>query len=485
MDPLSWPLLWLNTKRVLNSLFLCCARQEYNPVDDEDRRDSEPFPFAFSSNSHSQSYSLYTSHRASYPLAPAESSYRRLIARLPREQPLLTSSPREQNYEPTSSGPQTPSLTEGSTSSSLSRSSSSTDGCQWYPRQIDAGVEDARYLAESPVIHDSSAYPFPTGYHPSPALGLMSPTHSYQSDSSEWRKRRASFSEESSVDSPRVGLSHFTLRPSPSIESGNGRFPSPQLRGGELSRSLGPSSPSSQIFHQPQSPRGSVYELSEDNLGRSQNRHHQAHYSPIDLHPHKQRRMSFADDQTTPLVSPPPFLRRESLPATYGSSGITRPSSSSCASTFGCCSGHATPLPPTPEPHHIFDHFHSPVDPARTPRSRRSPGYSSPFLDPANSPPYYQDSPPPPLSDEEPTICSPARPDSYPGADVSAIHRPPPTNNFTPSADVRKQKLRFEEDFYTPLWVRFSGHQREGWCALCPGDGSGLFTFVVKASCWC
>ncbi|KAI8369849.1 hypothetical protein EDC96DRAFT_440486 [Choanephora cucurbitarum] len=34
----------------------------------------------------------------------------------------------------------------------------------------------------------------------------------------------------------------------------------------------------------------------------------------------------------------------------------------------------------------------------------------------------------------------------------------------------RRQKLRYEGDYYTPKWVRFTGHLKEGYCDSChPG----------------
>jgi len=38
----------------------------------------------------------------------------------------------------------------------------------------------------------------------------------------------------------------------------------------------------------------------------------------------------------------------------------------------------------------------------------------------------------------------------------------------------RLQKLRFENDNYTPKWARFAGHQKEGLCEQCPKPGKWL-----------
>ncbi|KAI8809444.1 hypothetical protein BJ742DRAFT_676931, partial [Cladochytrium replicatum] len=38
----------------------------------------------------------------------------------------------------------------------------------------------------------------------------------------------------------------------------------------------------------------------------------------------------------------------------------------------------------------------------------------------------------------------------------------------------RKQKVRFAGDIYTPHWVRYGGHQKEGYCEQCPKPGRWL-----------
>jgi hypothetical protein len=39
-----------------------------------------------------------------------------------------------------------------------------------------------------------------------------------------------------------------------------------------------------------------------------------------------------------------------------------------------------------------------------------------------------------------------------------------------PSMMPHEQELRFENDLYTPRWVRGHGNKREGWCGICkPG----------------
>ncbi|GAA5884040.1 hypothetical protein JCM6882_002112 [Rhodosporidiobolus microsporus] len=69
---------------------------------------------------------------------------------------------------------------------------------------------------------------------------------------------------------------------------------------------------------------------------------------------------------------------------------------------------------------------------------------------------------------------------SYPTTETSPFaicHRRPPQADFDsppPGGEPVEQKLRFEEDQYTPAWVRFEKTKKEGWCALCPGDGKWL-----------
>ena len=49
----------------------------------------------------------------------------------------------------------------------------------------------------------------------------------------------------------------------------------------------------------------------------------------------------------------------------------------------------------------------------------------------------------------------------------------PPIKDMTPDDPEmipHKQNLRFENDLYTPRWVRGHGNKREGWCGICkPG----------------
>ncbi|RIA93257.1 hypothetical protein C1645_722816 [Glomus cerebriforme] len=55
--------------------------------------------------------------------------------------------------------------------------------------------------------------------------------------------------------------------------------------------------------------------------------------------------------------------------------------------------------------------------------------------------------------------------------DVSETSEPPvDPNDPRPYARPRRQKLRFPGDMYTPQWVKYSGHAKEGYCGSCkPG----------------
>ncbi len=49
---------------------------------------------------------------------------------------------------------------------------------------------------------------------------------------------------------------------------------------------------------------------------------------------------------------------------------------------------------------------------------------------------------------------------------------PPPAdqNDPLPGAQPRKQRARFPGDMYTPIWVRYEGQLKEGYCDQCePG----------------
>ena len=65
---------------------------------------------------------------------------------------------------------------------------------------------------------------------------------------------------------------------------------------------------------------------------------------------------------------------------------------------------------------------------------------------------------------------------NYPIDNFTICHRRPPQADFEVVDRLlpRTQDLRFEEDQYTPLWVRQDGKDKEGWCALCPGNGKWL-----------
>ncbi|GAA5977203.1 hypothetical protein JCM11641_003875 [Rhodosporidiobolus odoratus] len=69
---------------------------------------------------------------------------------------------------------------------------------------------------------------------------------------------------------------------------------------------------------------------------------------------------------------------------------------------------------------------------------------------------------------------------AYPTKETSPFaicqRRPPQSDFENPplGGQPYEQKLRFEEDQYTPKYVRFEKKDKEGWCALCPGDGKWL-----------
>jgi hypothetical protein len=45
----------------------------------------------------------------------------------------------------------------------------------------------------------------------------------------------------------------------------------------------------------------------------------------------------------------------------------------------------------------------------------------------------------------------------------------------------RRQKLRYEGDHYTPKWVRYTGHLKEGYCDICP---SGKWLQLKNSAYW-
>jgi hypothetical protein len=59
---------------------------------------------------------------------------------------------------------------------------------------------------------------------------------------------------------------------------------------------------------------------------------------------------------------------------------------------------------------------------------------------------------------------------AYMGDTNSQFGRMAPLVSLDSLDQPRKQRLRFHGDMYTPLWVRFQGQQKEGFCDLCqPG----------------
>lgn len=227
----------------------------------------------------------------------------------------------------------------------------------------------------------------------------------------------------------------------------------------------------------------------------------------------KKRRMSSIESANVlPVPSPSLGTRREAASSLH-------------------LSGLPTPASSVPFEYHHGQHSHSPAyhayDPSslpayasqsqqpnvqshpRTPTSApalvRSGSYGLSFTSPAfldNAPPLLLDSPVGSPRKPGPVVVGPA-PGSPPTEPPCDLPQPPatssgggtafmdpnyPIDNFTichrrpPQADFevidrllpRTQDLRFEEDQYTPLWVRQDGKDKEGWCALCPGNGKWL-----------
>ncbi|GAA5876432.1 hypothetical protein JCM8547_002123 [Rhodosporidiobolus lusitaniae] len=91
--------------------------------------------------------------------------------------------------------------------------------------------------------------------------------------------------------------------------------------------------------------------------------------------------------------------------------------------------------------------------------------------------PPYDSSYPPADSSSFPSVLAPPASASTSTTHPCTAHRDPPQRDFDappPGGEPYEQKLRFEEDQYTPKWVRFEKKDKEGWCALCPGEGKWL-----------
>ena len=67
------------------------------------------------------------------------------------------------------------------------------------------------------------------------------------------------------------------------------------------------------------------------------------------------------------------------------------------------------------------------------------------------------------LNDGEATLSRSARYLAELFAGLTETRSNPPVNNDV----LRRQKLRFDDDLYTPEWTRGQGSVREGWCTYC------------------
>lgn len=321
----------------------------------------------------------------------------------------------------------TPSLTPCSTPSS---GSSYTDAeGHWYPPTRSLSAPD--YHSQLPTFHEGS-YPFP----------IVEPeSHSLKTED-EWRKRRSSFDDDEEQRASDTSRSF--------LFSGNGSgWPSSRSDLAGLLTTPAREFATSNYFEQP---------------------HHHQHAEDQQIFTHdvrttKHRRLSLAEFPSN-LGPSLPIVRRESAPTVSFSRAPD-----AYRSFYDNDTHH----------HHPYSPQNLPLTPPRV-VNHNSSGQLLPS-------PFYDSSAPtsPNAPDDSPHRHHTARSDtsghvrrgSYP-EDTTAIHREPPQADFAVDADdVRKQKLRFPEDHYTPLWVRKHGHAREGWCALCPGNGKWL---VLKNS---
>ncbi|KAI9489457.1 hypothetical protein BDB00DRAFT_842993 [Zychaea mexicana] len=125
--------------------------------------------------------------------------------------------------------------------------------------------------------------------------------------------------------------------------------------------------------------------------------------------------------------------------------------------------------PMHPPPHPYYYHPHQQPPPHQGP---------PPLMHPAQIPGSMQAAPPPPpaaprttkrkkakVDEDEGDVVEPGDPDFPDMAqrDVEAARN-------DPEARPRRQKMRFDDDQYTPRWVRYNGQAKEGLCDTCtPG----------------
>ncbi|GAA5939484.1 hypothetical protein JCM1841_001550 [Sporobolomyces salmonicolor] len=473
------------------------------------RRESEP-------SNYPARYCEAPAHRSSlpsslsYPLERADSLPIRRLRRPP---------------QPVSPGYSTaPSLTEGSTSPSTSRGSFVETPYLGPSPLVEDVATDPRFHGFLPRDQPNGGYPFPDMYRrPASRHSIAGPyyPHAVASHPVEvnGHGKRPSISHEIENERP------YSPRPSSSSAFGEFSLRStglplpPPYSQHSLSSSL-PDPPKSAYDYRPASahatsPRGSVYDVEGARQVflpfLPQQQHQQAFYSHEQppqhdlLPPHdgyeamKKRRMSTAGSGR---LSPSLSSRREAASALHLYGLPPPPAHASLPQHY---EQHQHQQPPAYQQQHFPGAAPSYEQQPRTPTSAssiiRSGSYGLSFTSPAfldNAPPLLLDSPlgsprkngavapvSPPL--EPPCDELPQPPVSsgggtafmdpnYPVDNFSICHRRPPQADFEVETKLlpRTQDLRFEEDQYTPLWVRQDGKDKEGWCALCPGDGKWL-----------
>ncbi|GAA6041418.1 hypothetical protein JCM8097_005241 [Rhodosporidiobolus ruineniae] len=176
----------------------------------------------------------------------------------------------------------------------------------------------------------------------------------------------------------------------------------------------------------------------------------------------------------SPIASP----RKDGRP--YSGSPARQPSSHGYDFSAGHSHSHSHPCS------HSHQQPHSHGGASFRPSSAHSLDYVQhlPILPPGlstyPSTPNQLPVPPPSAGSSRPQTTSSFNDPSYPSTATSPFavcHRDPPQEDFDnppPGGMPYEQKLRFEEDQYTPKWVRFEKTNKEGWCALCPGGGKWL-----------
>ncbi|GAA6006637.1 hypothetical protein JCM11491_003126 [Sporobolomyces phaffii] len=491
------------------------------------RRESEPSAAFSTSQRYYESPFAPAPHRGSlpYPLERADSLP---IRRLRRQGQPGSPGP--------SSG--APSLTDGSTSPSTSRGSFietpyfgaspiledvAADGRYGHSHAQHVGAYPFpdMYQTAPPLSRHSISG---STYHPQQShSGSSTPGQPVEMNRYGKRLSLSQDIEGERAFSPRPHSSHFGSLPSAAPYNAHFGLPDP---------------PKSAYDFRPEtaratSPRGGVYDIDDARQvflpffphQQPQHSHQQLPVYPpspsLDLLPAhdgyeslKKRRMSSTGGAPSPSLG----ARREAA-STLHLSGLPTPASSIPFEYPPSHQHHQNP----PSYHH-YEHSSAPsyassqppLHPAQQPRTPttapalvRTGSYGASFHSPAfldNAPPALLDSPigsprkhghvggPAPVSPPLEPPCDLPRPPTgtsstgsggggtafmdpnYPIDNFSICHRRPPQSDFEVPDRLlpRTQDLRFEEDQYTPLWVRQEGKDKEGWCALCPGNGKWL-----------